>query len=268
MAGGPERHDLAVGLLYEFLAPGARLAGCRPFTSNRLVRTRAGNAYYPDVMVICGPTAHRLYEADPAVLIEVFSPSTADQDRREKAVAYAESTSVALLALVDPNPRPAFRTPVQYHMRRGPSPLVPGGALPEPRSSAPWTARQRYSARLDALLLSDSARAAHQTESSELAASAPSRRLTRFHGYSGSDRPRHRFATPTNPELLIDGDGVMHDGLRRDAEYLGDLLVGQAAGEKPHHLALPVSESVLATLGPKLSSEAGVAGWGAPMRAR
>ena len=52
MAGGPERHDLAVGLLYEFLAPGARLAGCRPFTSNRLVRTRAGNAYYPDVMVI------------------------------------------------------------------------------------------------------------------------------------------------------------------------------------------------------------------------
>jgi Uma2 family endonuclease len=53
-------------------------------------------------MVVCGPAAHRLYEADPAVLIEVLSPSTADQDRREKAVAYAASTSLTLLALVDP----------------------------------------------------------------------------------------------------------------------------------------------------------------------
>jgi Uma2 family endonuclease len=105
MAGGSERHDLAAGLLYELLAPGARSAGCRPFTSNRLVRTRGGNAYYPDVMVVGGPAAHRLYEADPAVLIEVLSPSTADQDRREKPVAYAESVSLALLALVDPDVR-------------------------------------------------------------------------------------------------------------------------------------------------------------------
>ena len=28
MAGGSERHDLAAGLLYELLAPGARSAGC------------------------------------------------------------------------------------------------------------------------------------------------------------------------------------------------------------------------------------------------
>jgi Uma2 family endonuclease len=103
MAGGSERHDLAAGLLYEFFAPGARSAGCRPFTSNRLLRTRGGNADYPNVMVVCGPAAHRLYEADPAVLIEVLSPSTADQDRREKAVAYAES--LVLLALVDPTIR-------------------------------------------------------------------------------------------------------------------------------------------------------------------
>jgi Uma2 family endonuclease len=105
MAGRYERHDLAAGLLFELLAPGAGSAGCRPFTSNRLVRTRGGNAYYPDVMVVCGPAAHRLYEADPAVLIEVLSPATADQDRREKAVAYAESVSLALLALVDPDVR-------------------------------------------------------------------------------------------------------------------------------------------------------------------
>jgi Uma2 family endonuclease len=105
MAGGSERHDLVAGLLYETLAPGARARGCRPFTANRLVRTECGNAYYPDVMVVCGPAPHRLYEVDPALVVEVLSPSAQDQDRREKAVAYAESTALELLLLVDPDTR-------------------------------------------------------------------------------------------------------------------------------------------------------------------
>jgi Uma2 family endonuclease len=105
LAGGSERHDLVAGLLYEALAPGARARGCRPFTSNRLVRTVCGNAYYPDVMVVCSPAPHRLYETDPAVIVEVLSPSTQDQDRREKAVAYAESSGLELLLLVDPAAR-------------------------------------------------------------------------------------------------------------------------------------------------------------------
>lgn len=105
MAGGSERHDLAAGLLYELLAVGARASGCRPFTSNRLARTRNGNAYYPDVMVACGPAPHRLYETDPALVVEVLSPSTGDVGRREEAVAYAEATSLRLLVLVDPDTR-------------------------------------------------------------------------------------------------------------------------------------------------------------------
>lgn len=105
MAGGTERHDLAAGLIYELLAAGARARGCRPFTSNRLVRTRNGNAYYPDVMVACGPAPHRLYETDPAVVVEVLSPSTAGVDRREKAVAYAGAESLQVLLLVDPDAR-------------------------------------------------------------------------------------------------------------------------------------------------------------------
>jgi Uma2 family endonuclease len=100
-AGGSERHDIVAGLLYEALAPGARSRGCRPFTSNRLVRTPCGNAYYPDVMVACGVAPHRLYETAPALVVEVLSPSTQDLDRREKAVAYAESGSLQLLLLVD-----------------------------------------------------------------------------------------------------------------------------------------------------------------------
>lgn len=104
-AGGSERHDLAAGLLYETIASGARRAGCRPFTANRLVHTRHGSAYYPDVMVACGKAPHRLYETDPTLVIEVLSPSTADIDRREKAAAYTAAESLGLLLLVDPDSR-------------------------------------------------------------------------------------------------------------------------------------------------------------------
>jgi Uma2 family endonuclease len=105
MAGGSERHDLIAGLIYELLAPGARSHSCRPFISNRLVRTCSGNAYYPDVFIVYEPAPHRLYETSPALIVEVLSHSTADLDRREKAVAYAAATSLSLLLLVDPEAR-------------------------------------------------------------------------------------------------------------------------------------------------------------------
>ena len=105
MAGGSERHDLAAGLFYEAIAAGARAAGCRPLTSNRLVRSSAGNGYYPDIVVVCGGAAHRLYEQDPTLVIEVLSPSTADTDRREKAQAYTSSASLRSYILVDPDHR-------------------------------------------------------------------------------------------------------------------------------------------------------------------
>lgn len=105
LAGGSERHDLMVGLLYEKLAPGARAKGCRPFISNRLVLTPCGNAYYPDVMVVCSPAPDRFHETDPVLVVEVLSPSTQANDRREKAVAYAESSSLGLLLLVDQHVR-------------------------------------------------------------------------------------------------------------------------------------------------------------------
>lgn len=105
MAGGSERHDLIAGLIYETVAPRARSQGCRPFISNRLVQTATGNAYYPDVMVACGPAPHRLHETAPALVVEVLSRSTATIDRREKAVAYAAEASLRLLLLVDPDNR-------------------------------------------------------------------------------------------------------------------------------------------------------------------
>jgi len=102
MAGGSERHDLACGLVYEALAPGARENGCRVFLGNRLLRT-AQAAYYPDLLVVRGQAADRLYEDDAAMVVEVRAPSTADVDRREKASAYAQLPGIGLYILLDPD---------------------------------------------------------------------------------------------------------------------------------------------------------------------
>jgi Uma2 family endonuclease len=104
-AGGSERHDLAATLLFQRLASGALRAGCRPFSHNRLVRTRNGSAYYPDIMVACGKAPDDFYETDPTLVVEVLSASTEVIDRREKATAYAACRSLALLLLVDPHYR-------------------------------------------------------------------------------------------------------------------------------------------------------------------
>lgn len=100
MAGGTERHDAAVEALRDILGPGARAAGCRRFTGNRLVRTAAA-AYYPDLLVVCGKAADH-YETDAALIVEARSPSTADVDRREKAVAYQGLPGLGHYLIVDP----------------------------------------------------------------------------------------------------------------------------------------------------------------------
>lgn len=105
MSGGTERHDVTVNALLDRIRPGARAAGCRTFTGNRLLLTTEDNGYYPDLMVVCGPAAHVQYEREPALVVEVLSSSTATKDRREKATAYARIPSVSMLVLVDPDQR-------------------------------------------------------------------------------------------------------------------------------------------------------------------
>lgn len=50
---------------------------------------------------MCGPAADVYYETDAALIVEVRSPSMADVDRREKAVAYATLPGLGLYLLVD-----------------------------------------------------------------------------------------------------------------------------------------------------------------------
>jgi Uma2 family endonuclease len=101
MAGGTERHELAVAALVRRLHPGARAARCRTF-ANRQLRVPSGDHYYPDVMVACGKAANQLYEERPTLIVEVLSPSTAAEDRKGKLRAYTTCGSLERYVLVDP----------------------------------------------------------------------------------------------------------------------------------------------------------------------
>lgn len=105
MAGGTERHDLVAGLIFHALTPGALRAGCRPFTGNRILHTPSSSAYYPDVMVVCGRAPDARHETEASLIVEVLSPSTANVDRREKAIAYAAIPTLRWLLLVHPEER-------------------------------------------------------------------------------------------------------------------------------------------------------------------
>ena len=85
----------------------AQLRGgpCRAFSSDLRIRVPAtGLATYPDVTVVCGPL-----EADPdsgatvtnpAVIIEVLSPSTKDYDLGEKFEHYRKLPSLQAVVYV------------------------------------------------------------------------------------------------------------------------------------------------------------------------
>lgn len=103
-AGGSQRHATLTGLLYLRLAPGALSAGCRPFSSDRLVRIGRA-AYYPDFVVVCGPAEHDYHESDLSLVVEVLSPTTEDVDRREKALVYSSAPSFEQYLIVDQHRR-------------------------------------------------------------------------------------------------------------------------------------------------------------------
>jgi Uma2 family endonuclease len=105
MAGGtPEHAALSAAML---VLLGARLRGkpCRPYSSDLRVRVQAtGLATYPDAAVICGPPERDptspTHVVNPAVLVEVSSPSTEEYDRGEKREHYQQIESLKEYVLV------------------------------------------------------------------------------------------------------------------------------------------------------------------------
>jgi Uma2 family endonuclease len=92
MAGASPRHaDVVAELVVQFRT---RLRGkCRAFASDLRVSVDHGSRYvYPDVVVVCGEARYTDGNPpsllNPALIVEVVSPSTEDVDLGRKADAY------------------------------------------------------------------------------------------------------------------------------------------------------------------------------------
>jgi len=92
MTGVTKRHNRIAGRLYHALAGHLKGSSCDPYISDVKVKLQVNrdvHVYYPDVMVVCGrdPQEDR-YVANPRLIVEILSASTAGVDRHEKRVAY------------------------------------------------------------------------------------------------------------------------------------------------------------------------------------
>jgi len=109
MAGGSPLHSLVIANLHT--AIGSRLRGkpCYLFNADLRICVNWGDLFaYPDLTAVCGPLQYRDDRKDtlvnPALLVEVLSPSTKNFDRSEKLRLYRMIPSLQEVLLVDPTP--------------------------------------------------------------------------------------------------------------------------------------------------------------------
>lgn len=109
MAGASRRHDRIARNALVVLDAQLRGRKCQPFTSDTFVRIPAGNARLPDLGVDCGPFDDTALEAaEPALVVEILSPTTQAFDRTEKLEEYKTVGSLEYILLIDPE-RPQIR---------------------------------------------------------------------------------------------------------------------------------------------------------------
>jgi Uma2 family endonuclease len=84
------------------------------------VRVSSRTFYQPDALVHCGPRLlpDTLEIADPVVVVEVLSPSTAAYDQSVKLAAYFTLPSVMHYLVLSPEPR------MVVHHKRGQGELI------------------------------------------------------------------------------------------------------------------------------------------------
>jgi Uma2 family endonuclease len=107
MSGGSPRHSAICANIIGILGAELRGAPCRVFDSNLRVRSLPANrATYADATVVCGeleldPTDKtRQTVLNPALVIEVLSPSTQGDDRGPKLDCYKLIAGIRAVVLV------------------------------------------------------------------------------------------------------------------------------------------------------------------------
>lgn len=104
MAGANRRHDRIATRTLASLSNQLGNRPCQPFTSDTAVRIPAGNVRYPDLGVDCGPFDDYALEAsEPALVVEILSPTTRGFDRNDKLEEYKTVESLEYILLIDPD---------------------------------------------------------------------------------------------------------------------------------------------------------------------
>lgn len=118
MTGASRPHNLIAARLIALLINCLRAADYEIYPSDMRVQVDdAGTYTYPDVVVVCGEPRFRPYAAqdtllNPALLIEVLSPSTELADRNLKLQQYLQIPSLIGYLLVAQN-----KPLIQAHLR-------------------------------------------------------------------------------------------------------------------------------------------------------
>ena len=108
MTGGTPAHSRVASNILIYLGARLRGTGCRAYNSDMGVRVNDTDLRYPDVSVFCGnpATPERERErafANPSVIVEVLSASTAKEDGGAKLSEYRQLGSVDTIVIVDPD---------------------------------------------------------------------------------------------------------------------------------------------------------------------
>jgi Uma2 family endonuclease len=110
MAGGSRRHN-ALALRVGAALEASRKPGCIGFQSDQKIRVlETGKATYPDVSLVCGPIEGDPADpsgatiTNPALVIEVLSPSTEEEDRGNKWLHYQRIPALQEYVLVSQAP--------------------------------------------------------------------------------------------------------------------------------------------------------------------
>lgn len=105
MTGPRAGHVRMVGRLLERLRRHLRGSDCEAFSNDLRLVVPLGDAYYPDIVVICGearPPDDEDEVAAATVVVEVISPSTAQIDDTRKRWGSMSLPMLAHYMLVDP----------------------------------------------------------------------------------------------------------------------------------------------------------------------
>lgn len=108
-SGDSARHALIAANVIRTIGQAARPRGCTTFSSDLRIGIENSAYFYPDASIVCGEpeilTSDQDILTNPAVIVEVLSPSTEAYDRGDKFHAYRQVESLKHYLLISQSSR-------------------------------------------------------------------------------------------------------------------------------------------------------------------